>query len=130
MDLFKNNITMLENGLNYSIVKQNTISQNIANVDVPGYKRQNVSFKDMLNEVNETAIQTNRTDQKHISFQSKLSNQSLSKVLNQQYGRDGNNVDIDKEMAELASNQIYYQALVDRLNGKFSTLQNVIRGGK
>lgn len=130
VDLFKSNINLLENGLNYSIVKQNTIAQNIANADVPGYKRQNVSFKEMLNEINETAVQTNRTDNRHIPFQSKLGTQLLSKIINQQYGRDGNNVDIDKEMSELASNQIYYQALVDRLNGKFSTLQNVIRGGK
>jgi flagellar basal-body rod protein FlgB len=33
-------------------------------------------------------------------------------------------------MSDLATNQIYYNALVDQLNSKFSTLQNVIRGGK
>ena len=38
-------------------------------------------------------------------------------------------MDIDKEMADLASNQIYYNALIERISGKFSSLQNVIRGG-
>ena len=33
-------------------------------------------------------------------------------------------------MTDLATNQIYYNALADRLSGKFSSLQNVIRGGK
>lgn len=45
------------------------------------------------------------------------------------YSHNGNNVDIDKEMAELAENQIYYNGLVDRINGKFGSLQTVIRGG-
>ena len=44
--------------------------------------------------------------------------------------KSGNSVDIDKEMADLASNQIYYNALTERISGKFSSLQNVIRGGK
>lgn len=33
-------------------------------------------------------------------------------------------------MADLAENQIFYRSLVDRLNGKFQTMQTVIRGGK
>jgi len=33
-------------------------------------------------------------------------------------------------MSDLAENQIYYQSLIDRLNGKFGLLQTVIRGGK
>jgi flagellar basal-body rod protein FlgB len=39
-------------------------------------------------------------------------------------------VDIDKEMTDLAANQIYYNAVTDRLSGKFQSLQDVIRGGK
>ena len=46
------------------------------------------------------------------------------------YNEVGNSVDIDKEMADLATNQIYYNALTERISGKFSSLQNVIRGGK
>ncbi len=49
---------------------------------------------------------------------------------NTSYQANGNNVDMDKEMADMAENQIYYEALVDRLNGKFNSLQTVIRGGK
>ena len=46
------------------------------------------------------------------------------------YNHNGNSVDMDQEMAELAKNQIYYNALMERINGKFAVLQTVIRGGK
>ena len=46
------------------------------------------------------------------------------------YSHNGNGVDMDKEQANLATNQIYYNALVDRMNGKLNTLQNVIKGGR
>ncbi len=34
------------------------------------------------------------------------------------------------KMSYLAENQIYYNALVEQLNGKFTTLKTVIKGGK
>ncbi len=46
------------------------------------------------------------------------------------YNHNKNNVDLDKEMSDLAQNQIYYNALVERLNGKFNSLKTVIKGGK
>lgn len=52
------------------------------------------------------------------------------KVSNTRYNHNGNGVDMDKEMADLATNQIYYNALTERINGKFNTLQSVIKGGK
>ncbi|MCY8282095.1 flagellar basal body rod protein FlgB, partial [Bacillus inaquosorum] len=49
---------------------------------------------------------------------------------NTSYQQNGNNVDVDKEMTELAQNQINYQALVERMNGKFNSLKTVLTGGK
>ena len=43
---------------------------------------------------------------------------------------DGNNVDIDTEMTQLAMNSINYQTAITRLNGKLSTLRLVINGGR
>ena len=79
----------------------------------------------------ERQLKTNKTNQKHIDFKSKTISPSF--VLHTKpvsYNESGNSVDIDKEMADLASNQIYYNALTERISGKFSSLQNVIRGGK
>lgn len=130
MKLFSNTISTLENGLNYSALKQKVISQNIANEATPGYKAKDVSFKQSLEEAVNT-IRANRTDQRHFDFKgSQLSNASVITKKNVSYNHNGNSVDIDKEMTDLASNQIYYNALIERISGKFSSLQAVIRGGK
>ncbi|MEH7122863.1 flagellar basal body rod protein FlgB [Bacillus sp. JJ1532] len=131
MKLFSNSITTIENGLNYSSLKQKVISQNIANEATPGYKAKEVSFKQSLETAVNRSIEANRTDQRHFSFKSSpLSNAGIINRKNVSYNHNGNSVDIDKEMTDLAGNQIYYNALIDRISGKFSSLQTVIRGGK
>ncbi|WML49286.1 flagellar basal body rod protein FlgB [Neobacillus sp. PS3-34] len=130
MNLFSN-ISTLERALDYSSLKQKVISQNIANVDTPNYKAKDVSFKAVLQNELDTSFNTYRTDNRHIDFSdSSSSSTGIITQRNVQYNHNGNSVDMDKEMSNLATNQIYYNALIERLNGKFSTLQNVIRGGK
>ncbi|SDL74284.1 flagellar basal body rod protein FlgB [Sediminibacillus halophilus] len=131
MSFFGSTISNLEKSLDYASLKNQTISNNIANADTPGYKAQQVAFKDVLNSEMNSGFQTKRTDARHIDFGSNTAQQSFRIVSNTNttYNHNGNNVDIDKEMSELAKNQIYYQGLVDRLNGKFSSLQTVIKGG-
>ncbi|MFB1049580.1 flagellar basal body rod protein FlgB [Paraliobacillus sp. JSM ZJ581] len=130
MSLFGESISALQSGLNYSTLKNQTIANNIANVDTENYKTKNVVFKDVLHKQLDTEFQAKRTHEKHLTF-NRTKNQPFQVVAskNTQYNHNGNNVDIDKEMSELATNQLYYQALVDRLNGKFNSLQTVIRGG-
>ena len=43
---------------------------------------------------------------------------------------NGNGVNMDAEQASLAENTIYYNALIDRVSGKLSTLNTVIKGGR
>jgi flagellar basal-body rod protein FlgB len=130
MKLFSNTINMLESGLNYSSLRQKTISQNIANESTPGYKAKDVSFKAALKEASQS-ISAYRTDERHIEFQSKpTANIGMIAKGNVAFNQNGNSVDIDNEMADLAANQIYFNALSERINGKFTSLQNVIRGGK
>jgi len=131
MSLFSGTISLLENALNYSSTKQKVISQNIANVDTPNYKAQEVSFKAALDHAVGQSLSTNRTDYRH--FVLNKPEDASSSVINKKlvsYNENGNSVDIDQEMSDLAKNQIYYNALTERVSGKFSTLQNVIRGGK
>ncbi|MBB6443837.1 flagellar basal body rod protein FlgB [Bacillus benzoevorans] len=131
MNLFSGTISSLEHALNYSSTKQKVISQNIANVDTPNYKAKGVSFKSALQEALGDTIDTYRTDKRHFAFQKHSAASAVIENKNQvSYNENGNSVDIDQEMADLASNQIYYNALTERISGKFSTLQNVIRGGK
>ena len=130
MNIFGETISTLEQGLDYSATKGKVISQNIANVDTPNYKAKNVSFKDVFSDVQMSQVNSYRTDSRHIEFKGSESQTGIHSNTNFRYRHDGNGVDMDKEQANLASNQIYYNALIDRLNGKFNTLQNVIKGGR
>ncbi|MUV39970.1 Flagellar basal body rod protein FlgB [Lentibacillus sp. JNUCC-1] len=132
MSLFGGTIKTLEHGLDFASAKNKAISNNIANVDTPHYKAKNVQFKDELHKFMDEPLAAKRTHPKHLTFSAGNPQQPYRTSNNSQtvYNHNGNNVDIDKEMAELAKNQIYYQALIDRLNGKFGSLQTVIRGGR
>ncbi|UOQ43059.1 flagellar basal body rod protein FlgB [Halobacillus salinarum] len=130
MKLFGNTIQSLEHSLNYAAAKNNAIADNIANADTPGYKAKKVVFKDELQK-ELGSLEAKRTSPKHLPFQAGTpSSFSTIEQKNTTYNHNGNNVDIDQEMSELAKNQIYYDALIDRLNGKFRTLETVIKGGR
>ncbi|EIJ81505.1 flagellar basal body rod protein FlgB [Bacillus methanolicus PB1] len=131
MKLFSSTFSILENALNYSSLKQKVISQNIANVDTPNYKAKDVSFKSMFQQEFNSSFENYRTDKRHFRFEgSSTGNSPVVTKKNLSYSQNGNSVDIDHEMADLAANQIYYNALIERLNGKFASLQSVIKGGK
>lgn len=130
MKLFGETIASLEQGLNYSATKGKAISQNIANVDTPNYKAKQVSFKEMLKNAQVNEVSAYKTSEKHLDFRQRNVEPGVIDVSNFRFRHDGNGVDMDMEQANLAENQIYYNALVDRLNGKFNTLQNVVKGGR
>lgn len=131
MDLFGSTFQTLENSLDYATVKNQTLANNIANVDTPNYKTKDVAFKDVLSNELNSSVRTKRTRPEHMSSDNTLHNTfRVFEKSNTNYSHNGNNVDVDKEMTNLAKNQLYYQSIVDRMNGKFHNLQTVIRGGK
>ncbi|GGB56659.1 flagellar basal body rod protein FlgB [Fictibacillus barbaricus] len=117
----------LEMALDGSALKQKTISNNLANVDTPGYKAKETVF----NQEFKKSLHAHRTDQRHFSF-SNMSSASfhIKERTNTAMNHNGNNVDVDQEMAELAKNQLYYQTLVQRINGKFNSIKMVVKGGR
>jgi flagellar basal-body rod protein FlgB len=132
LKLFSSTINTLEQAMNYSTAKQKIISHNIANSDTPNYKAKSVSFNSEFNRILKDSLEANKTDARHYEFKATTRNNGYS-VFTQNgsaYNHNGNNVDIDKEMAELAKNQIYYNAVADRIGSKFNSLKTVIRGGK
>lgn len=132
LSLFEGTIKTLENSLDYATAKNRTIANNIANVDTPNYKSKDAVFKNVLNDAQSSSLEAKSTNPKHIPFSGESTSPTyrITNSSNTIYNHNGNNVDIDKEMSELAINQIYYQGLVDRLSGKFKSLQTVIRGGR
>lgn len=121
--LFPNN--NVERALDAAWLRNDVISQNIANVDTPGYKRKVVRFEEFLN----SEMKTGKIN----SGESKLYSAGMNVVEDpaaSSYRSDGNNVDIENEMALLAANNLRYNTLIQRVNGNFAKLKSVIRGGR
>ncbi len=126
--------TLLQKGLQAASLRQRTISHNLANVNTPGFKRSYVQFETILKEVRRAGkISLDTTRAGHI----KGTSSSIESVAPQvridrttSMRSDGNNVDIDREMVDLAINQLYYNSLVQRMSGRLSSLRNVITGGR
>ncbi|PIC78234.1 flagellar basal body rod protein FlgB [Sporosarcina sp. P19] len=129
MEIYSGTINLLEKGLNYSSAKGKAISQNIANVDTPNYKTKNVNFKEVFSNEKSKGLEAYKTDSRHVDFMHSTASKTFD-ISNLRYRQDRNGVDMDKEQADLAANQIYNSALIERLNGKFNSLQSVIKGGR
>ena len=118
-------VNVLDKAADASWMRQEAISNNIANVNTPGYKRQDVAFEDSLQE----AISNSRyrsTEEKVANLsKADLRIRSYTDSSGFSYRLDGNNVDIDTENAALARNQLKYNALVDSINHEFSMIKAV-----
>ncbi len=111
--------------------RQQAISNNIANIDTPGYQATDVAFESELRRsIGQRAGGLTTTDPRHISTstrrQGQLGSQAAQLLTSQRL--DANNVDIDQEMVKLAETQMRYQAAASALNTKLNTIRNVIRG--
>lgn len=133
MDLFKTT-RVLESALSGATLKHRIISSNIANVDTPNYKSKQVSFQSALKKaLGQKVLNSYRTHPKHIKFSTELEGVFTAKIHsnpNLLFNHNGNNVDMDYEMAQLAKNQIWYTALVDRTQSSFQSLKTVINEGR
>ena len=120
-------INVLNRAADAAWQRNEAISNNIANVDTPGYKRQDVAFESVL----QKALGNNRYE----SMDEKVSNINLSRLrgrayvdyANYSYRLDGNNVDIENENVMLAENQLKYQGLISSINQEFTNLQTVMK---
>lgn len=127
--------TLLEKSLDASWYRNDAISQNIANIDTPGYKKKKVSFEEYLSDFGSSDdFEGFRTDPRHIKIgKSSIEDAEINmseENTNLEMRLDGNNVDIDSEMAFMAQNSIKYNVLIQRLSGKFKSIKSVISGGK
>ena len=123
---------VLEQALAASSLRQKAISNNIANVNTPEYKKSEVSFEDMLQSAMDgDKMPMLQTNSRHLSSKKTgVPKPKLNVIGNTSVRKDGNNVDIDVEMANLAKNSIYYNAVAQQLGSYYSTLKSVIKEGK
>ncbi|GIV15894.1 MAG: flagellar basal body rod protein FlgB [Armatimonadota bacterium] len=126
--LFGGHYPLLKQALYACALRQEAIAHNIANVNTPGYRRVDVSFEEFLRAAQQTPLRT--TDQRHFVLPpAPLANPQVTPDENAPMRPDGNTVDIDDEMAQLAENQIRFQALSQLITGRYQSLRTVITGG-
>ena len=126
VEMAATNIKVLEDFIDYCSLRNKVISKNIANIGTQNYKREDVVFKDILNE-NMSILKT--TDPKHFGSANLVSENTI-KVDNSKDMVSGiNNVNIDEEMADLAKNTLQFKLASTKIGDYFKTLQGVIKGG-
>ena len=102
------------------------LSNNIANVDTPNYKRKDVAFENYLEQA---LIGPESLDERIADVNTHLSDfggMTYTDHSTLSYRLDGNNVDMDTESAYLAENQIRYNALVEQIGQEFSRYKTVL----
>ena len=110
--------------LDAAAARQKTIANNIANVETPGFKRGTVSFEDALRRVLDSSTETAIIDGlKDLAPVQVVDLQSPSKP-------DGNNVNIDAEISDLARTSLKYRAAATLMENKTSMLRAAITEGK
>ncbi|XDD50023.1 flagellar basal body rod protein FlgB [Leptospira sp. WS92.C1] len=129
---------LLERGMNNSIFKRKIISDNIANADVPHFKRSEVIFESMIKRAIESekieaekTVPTQISDNRHIQFFKPLDYREVNPKANIDYlttmRADGNNVDVEKEVVDASNSQMQYMMMSERINQNYRDIKQVMR---
>lgn len=123
------NYDLLKKSLYASEKRKEVIANNIANVNTKGYKSHYVTFEETLEESKKNS-ELSVTDEKHIGNTKKYGEIKIERDESDSMRTDGNNVDIDNEMANLAANYLKYNALISQVNNRMTMTKMVITGGR
>lgn len=133
--LFDNTLTALERSLDLRSRNQKLIVSNIANMDTPNFK----AFKMMVNEAMQSGsgdaapLRMTRTQAGHLtSVPDPMGVGRIDRIEEDPLALrgDGNTVELDREMANLAENTLLYNTATRIIANKFKTLKDVIKGGQ
>lgn len=127
--MISNNLSLLKQALNASDLRQKAISNNISNVNTPGYKLERVVFEEKFNRImSKNEIDLTSTNSKHLSINANndFLTPEVIRINQTSVKEDGNNVDLDAEMTEKAVNELYYSALTRQVNHELSQMNYVI----
>ena len=109
----------LSNGLDASALRQRVHANNLSNVNTPHFKRSSVQFEEVLKSTMVGKKSLAATSPGHITRNGgEIPGARIVRDTSTSMRTDGNNIDVDKEMAELAVNQLYYNALSQQLNDR------------
>ena len=131
------NFGLLEKSLAAASVRQRVSANNIANANTPGFKKSAVVFEDLLQQAlagGGPGLRQARTHEYHLSKTALTPEQVQPQIVTSNataIRNDGNNVDIEAEMANIAQNNLYYNALAQQLSARLNSLKTAIgQGGR
>lgn len=119
--------TLLEKAMDAAMLRQQVITNNIANVNTEGYQARRVVFEDHLRR----AMAAEEAEEEFgwvgfadpdLGITGDWTKDNLRPTIEIQGGR----VDIHQEMSNLAKNQIMYRALADKISGIYGALKWII----
>ena len=115
MQLFDTAHLALERALQGAALRHEALSENIANVNTPGYQRRDVDFHSAL----QAAMPAGRGALASVPFAASVDGAAPVRA-------DGNSVDMDAEAAGLAQNALEYEALSQVLRARDEIVRSAI----
>jgi len=119
------NFRIMQKSLDALWLRQKVISNNIANIDTPGYKSKRVEFENILN----NQLTSLNNDQ---GTNDQLQSREPQIIEDNKYimREDGNNVDIDAQNIELVRTQIQYEYMTRMISSAISREKYAITEGR
>ncbi|MAX16886.1 MAG: flagellar basal body rod protein FlgB [Nitrospina sp.] len=122
--------TLMKKSLNMMSTRQNLISSNVSNVDTPGFKASDIDFQAQFREAlgSKHGLNIKSTNEKHFGPDTSSVKDLTPDPFEEETAAksNGNNVDIDNEMAKMAENQIMYNATVQLMMKRGGTVRAAI----
>ncbi len=131
MSLFDKTTQALGTSLNMRLLKHNMTSSNIANAETPGYHAKKLDFEDALARALDLdgVRGMSTSSEEHFSVGAGSVGKVRADIYENPEGainNDGNTVDMEKEMSNLAENSIMYKAALQLINKKLAALRYAI----
>ncbi len=121
--MFSPDMASIEKVLDGTISRHKALAGNIANVETPGYTRKEVSFEDQLNTLMNKSDGLTPADLDTITHVAKNDENSPR-------NENGNNVNIEREVVELAKNSMQFETAAQLLTMEFRGLRSAISEGR
>lgn len=112
--------------------RMNILANNIAHADTPGYQARDIDFRTVLSqrvgEAGEPGLRVRSTHSGHVEASTAFGSPELMYRQAWMPSPDSNTVDVQIEQAEMAENNIQWQAAYRFLSGRITGLRTAIRG--
>ena len=118
----------LKRGLDAAVIRHELIADNVSNITTPGYRRKDLDFKVMLKTGINQGMPAARTHKRHFDF-ANIMTEPASRIVypnNTDVKQDGNNVDLDREIVNMANNNVYYNSLTTLAGRKLRLLRDAV----